>query len=83
VVSTERRQEVDAFVGHLENWAAARADVVAAAIVGSWARGQERKDSDLDVVLLVAYPSAYLEADDWIAQLAPTAQLLRNAPLSR
>jgi uncharacterized protein len=62
----------------LEQWAAKRDDIVAIAVVGSWARGAPRADSDLDVVLLTDDPSAYLEHEDWMVGLARGAELLRT-----
>jgi predicted nucleotidyltransferase len=78
VPSQERTREVNAFMSALEQWAAKRDDIVAIALVGSWARGAPRADSDLDVVLLTDDPSAYLEHEDWIAGLARGAELLRT-----
>jgi predicted nucleotidyltransferase len=78
VVSHERRREVSAFISGLQTWAAERDDVVAAAIVGSWARGAAREDSDVDVVLLTEDVSVF-ESDGWIAELAPAAELVRIA----
>jgi predicted nucleotidyltransferase len=78
VVSSERRQEVDAFITGVEKWAATRSDLAAVAVVGSWARGTQRQDSDLDLVLLTQRPSVYVEGDEWIQGLAPTATSLRT-----
>jgi hypothetical protein len=69
---------VEAFVSGAAAWAAARVDLAAAAIVGSWARDAAREDSDVDLVLLTNEPSAYTEREDWIAGLAPGATLLRT-----
>ena len=41
--------------------------VVAIAVVGSWARGAARADSDLDLVVLTEQPSVALCTSDWIA----------------
>jgi predicted nucleotidyltransferase len=79
VVSHGRRLEVSAFIGRLEKWAADRDDVVAVAIVGSWAGDSAREDSDVDVVLLTDDVSVFLEADGWIAEFAPAAELIRKA----
>jgi predicted nucleotidyltransferase len=78
VVSPERRHEVDAFITGVEKWAATRSDLAAVAVVGSWARGAERQDSDLDLVLLTQRPSVYVEGDERIQGLAPTATSLRT-----
>ena len=76
--SQERIREVETFIKTLQDWVAERADVVAAAIVGSWARDAASEGSDVDVVLLTETPKIYLEYKDWIAGLAPSAELLRT-----
>jgi uncharacterized protein len=76
VVSQARRKEVEAFVGAAAAWAAERDDLVAAAIVGSWARNEAREDSDVDLVLLTKRPSAYTDCEAWIHGLAPGARLV-------
>jgi hypothetical protein len=42
---------------------------------GHW--GAAKRDSDIDLVVLTDNPSAYLAREDWIAPLAPGAELLR------
>jgi hypothetical protein len=78
VTSPGRRREVDDILGHAAAWGAERADIVAIALVGSWARGTERPDSDVDLVVLTDDPSAYTERDDWVETLAPGAELVRT-----
>ena len=47
MVSPERRQEVDAFITTVKKWAGTRSDLAAVGVVGFWARGAERQDSDV------------------------------------
>ena len=61
-----RVREVEAVLDQLVRWAAPRDDVRALALVGSWAAGAPRGDSDVDVVLLTDTPAAYIERDDWL-----------------
>lgn len=77
-MSSERRREVESFLERARSWAATREDIVAVALVGSWARGAARPDSDVDLVVLTDDPSAYLERDDWVEALAPDAALVRT-----
>ncbi|HSB01698.1 MAG TPA: nucleotidyltransferase domain-containing protein [Anaerolineales bacterium] len=56
------RDLLDAFV----NWASAQADVRGIALVGSYARGAARDDSDIDLVLLTDQPRKYLDDLKWI-----------------
>jgi Nucleotidyltransferase domain len=72
VVSTRRAGEVEAFVASLLSWARLHDDVRAVALVGSWARGQPRADSDVDVVLLSEAPDRYVESEDWLGSLGGT-----------
>ena len=49
-------------------WAMDRNDVHALALVGSHARGTQRPDSDVDLVLLVVEPSVLLHDRAWISR---------------
>ncbi len=63
----QRRDEVLAVCRSVAGWAAARPDVVAVGLAGSWARGAARADSDVDLVVLTDVPERWIGADDWIA----------------
>lgn len=64
-----KESEVDQFLERFTVWAASQADLQAAALVGSYARGTPKLDSDLDLVLLVDEPHKYLADPGWIRQL--------------
>ena len=69
MVTQERADEVEQFSATLLEWAKGRTDVVAVVLVGSWARGDARMDSDVDVVLLTEDQKPYLEGDAWLHEL--------------
>lgn len=79
MVSRERRIEAAEFTRAAKQWTSSCPDIVAAAIVGSWARGDAREDSDIDLVLLTEHPDAYVKGEDWIEDLSPGARLIRTA----
>lgn len=56
----------DNFLAHLTGWAERREDVRALLLVGSFARGQARPDSDLDVILLTRDPTVFVNDTAWI-----------------
>ncbi len=56
------RSFLDAFV----EWASAQADVQGVALVGSYARGAARDDSDIDLILLTDQPRKYLDDLTWL-----------------
>lgn len=45
----------------------------ALALVGSWARGAARPDSDVDLVLLTDRVATYVEDDHWITEIGAVA----------
>lgn len=55
------RNFLDAFVA----WASDRSDVQGIALVGSYARGEARDDSDIDLVILTDQPKTYLDDMEW------------------
>ena len=50
----------------MRNWAHGQPDVEAVALVGSWARGTARPDSDFDLVIVVADPGVFLGDEAWL-----------------
>jgi len=54
------------FLNAFINWAVVQDDVQAIALVGSYARGAARDDSDIDLVLLTDQPQKYLDNLKWI-----------------
>lgn len=54
------------FLAELATWAARHDDIVAVALVGSYARGTARPDSDVDVVIMANDPRRYLDDTAWI-----------------
>jgi predicted nucleotidyltransferase len=69
VVTEERTDEVRTLLATLNEWARGRSDVVAVGLVGSWAHGGARMDSDVDVVLLTEDRAHYLEDDAWVYEM--------------
>ena len=69
VVTEERADEVRTLLATLRGWAQGRPNIVAVGLVGSWARGDARMDSDVDVVLLTEDRTLYLEDDAWVREV--------------
>lgn len=65
-VTPDRRTEVAELLAGLPPWAAARADVAAVALVGSWAHRAERMASDVDIMVLTSAPQTYVDTNDWL-----------------
>ena len=72
MVTEERTTEVRELLGRVGAWAARRPEVVAVALVGSWARGRPRMGSDVDLVVLTTDKPTYLREESWMAELGGT-----------
>jgi predicted nucleotidyltransferase len=53
------------FLIQVRTWAAGEPDIGAVALVGSYARGEARADSDVDLVILSSAPERYLHDTGW------------------
>ncbi|HEY5118816.1 MAG TPA: nucleotidyltransferase domain-containing protein [Anaerolineales bacterium] len=71
--------DIEQFLRELAEWASAREDILAVALIGSHARGEARKDSDVDLILLVENPEKYFTDEDWSAQFG-TIRRRRTEP---
>jgi predicted nucleotidyltransferase len=68
-VTASREHEVAGLIETVRAWASRRSDVLAAAMVGSWARGDAWMDSDVDLVLLTDDAAGYINSDAWTQEL--------------
>jgi diamine N-acetyltransferase len=55
-------------------WTGGRDDLVAAALVGSHARGTATPESDVDLVVLTSDPERYVRDTGWAAELGPVSR---------
>jgi len=74
-----RRNQAFQLVETASHWAAQDVAICALALVGSYARDAEKMSSDVDLVVLTATPSLYIDRLDWISNLSKRAHLIRTA----
>lgn len=58
--------QAERLIAAFEAWSKRTPDCRALALAGSWARGQARLDSDLDLIAVMLNPDAYTAAPDWL-----------------
>ena len=59
----------DQVLAPVSAWARSRPDVLGLALVGSWACGRARQDSDVDLLLLVSEPQIFRRDERWMAEI--------------
>jgi predicted nucleotidyltransferase len=59
------RVKFSLFIKNFSAWACSRPDILAAALVGSQARGTAGPHSDVDLVILAREPRVYLDETTW------------------
>lgn len=72
MVTEERAAETRRPLRRVSIWAVDRFDIVAVGLAGSWARGEARMDSDVDLAVLTGEPGRYLEDEGWVRDLGGT-----------
>ena len=70
--------QVSAILDGFVTWAMDDPSISAVGLVGSWARGEARDESDVDLVVLTTEPDRFLEHDDWFPAVGASAKLIRN-----
>ena len=65
---------IERFLSAVVRWASAQPDIVAVALVGSYARGTANPTSDVDLVILTTCPQRYLQATNWATTFGPVAE---------
>ena len=73
------RVQVEQLLDQATAWARQQPDIRGLALVGSWARGSARTDSDVDLVVLTSNPHRYLADDDWTTALGAAGVLRTQA----
>jgi predicted nucleotidyltransferase len=61
--------QLEQILAPISAWARSRSDVHGLALVGSWARGSARRDSDIDLMLLVPKPRTFRSDEHWLAEI--------------
>jgi hypothetical protein len=64
-----RPADADALVSAVAAWALTRRDIRAVALVGSWARGNPHRGSDIDLLLLSDRTADYRRRRTWLAEI--------------
>jgi predicted nucleotidyltransferase len=62
------KDKIDQFLNDVTNWASAQSDILALALIGSYARDAATETSDVDLVLISSNPERYLQDSDWVQQ---------------
>jgi len=65
MVTDARTSEYRSVVANVSEWATSQGDIVAVGVVGSWARGDQHDDSDVDIVVITTNTTKYAATDNW------------------
>lgn len=62
--------KIDSILNQVVQWSNRQTDITAAALVGSWARGAARANSDVDLMFLTPNAVAYRASQEWMTEIA-------------
>jgi predicted nucleotidyltransferase len=60
-----KRQDLLQFLNEVSHWAAGQPDILAVALVGSYARDEATRASDVDLVMIAWEPATFLQDTRW------------------
>ncbi|MBI5300706.1 MAG: nucleotidyltransferase domain-containing protein [Chloroflexi bacterium] len=66
-------------LSHLTTWAEQQPDITGVLLVGSYARGTARPDSDVDLVVLTTQPQRYLNSISFAEQFGAISKWQKEA----
>ena len=62
-------ENLETILAKITQWAARCHDIMAVALVGSYARGTARADSDIDLMFLTYKPSCFRQNTSWMEKI--------------
>jgi uncharacterized protein len=62
--------EVDNILRTIKTWAESQSKIDAVALVGSWARKEATKNSDIDLMILTPNPDLFFRDQDWFNRIS-------------
>jgi len=64
--STEFPEHISSFFNQINTWSESQSNIIAIALVGSYARGEATESSDVDLVIITSSPEAMINNPAWI-----------------
>ena len=61
--------KIDLILSRVVEWAESRSNIMAVALVGSWARGTAREYSDIDLMFLTPDATEYRNEKEWMQEI--------------
>lgn len=65
-LARERQEEFADVMAAVRRWSEEEPDIVAVALVGSWARNAAQMGSHIDIVVLTSEPDRFASTENWI-----------------
>ena len=60
---------IKVILGQVKNWAQKRSEILALALVGSYARGEATLKSDIDLMMIASDTEVFRQSYDWMYQI--------------
>jgi predicted nucleotidyltransferase len=70
--------KLQTLLNNLKQFAKKQYDIKAMALVGSYASGQQRVDSDVDIMILAVDPRLYLQDESWLEEFGTVNDIERE-----
>ncbi|MGO9322124.1 MAG: aminoglycoside 6-adenylyltransferase [Solirubrobacteraceae bacterium] len=74
----KRQDEVEQVSDQVAAWAVEDPGIRGIGMAGSWARGEGRMDSDVDIIVLATEPERFTDSDEWLKKLGAPPVIRRQ-----
>lgn len=80
MVSASRTAECQDILSSAKKWAESESSIVALGLIGSWARGNQNIESDVDLLVLTPRELTFTDTDAWVeAAVGQSIPVVRRA----
>jgi predicted nucleotidyltransferase len=68
--------KANTLIKNFSDWAEAQDNILAVGLVGSYARGDEKEDSDIDLMIIIKDQDLYINDDTWINKFGEVDKII-------
>lgn len=70
--------DIDPFLKRLVRWAKQHEEILSVALIGSYARAQATRDSDIDIMLISKHPEVFISSQAWLGDFGTVQQAVQQ-----
>ncbi|HEY3251663.1 MAG TPA: nucleotidyltransferase domain-containing protein [Ignavibacteria bacterium] len=70
------KRKIENFLGNVKAWGIEEKNIISILLVGSYANGSAKENSDIDIIILTPNPDGYLQNRSWLDKFGKTDRII-------